>query len=136
MDKLKELFSGDLVVANLGSGIFSDAIRAQEGRSFQVDWEVPCRGDEKLFAALEDLSGGVGSGPVGDGAVVNENPMFGTNEMLVDGSRFLLAGGDKTHVVASGSEGDELRPAVDGWRCDSVSDWQQSYALESLKIER
>jgi len=62
--------------------------------------------------------------------------MFGTNEMLVDGSRFLLAGGDKTHVVASGSEGDELRPAVDGWRCDSVSDWQQSYALESLKIER
>jgi hypothetical protein len=57
-DRMKDLFSSDLVVANLGSGIFSDAIRAQGGRSLQIDWEIPCRGDEKLFAALEDLTGG------------------------------------------------------------------------------
>jgi hypothetical protein len=56
MDRLRDLFAGELAVANLGSGIFSDAIRAQGGRSFQVAWEIPCRGDEKLFAALEDMS--------------------------------------------------------------------------------
>lgn len=55
MNKLRDIFGSDLVVANIGSGIFSDAIRAQGGAAFQVDWEMPCRGDEKLFSALEHL---------------------------------------------------------------------------------
>ena len=67
---------------------------------------------------------------------MSENPMFGTNEMLVDGSRYLLAGGDKTHLVASGVDGEELRSAVDGWRCESVGEWQQSHDLAALRIER
>ncbi len=45
---------------------------------------------------------------------MSDNPMFGTNEMLVGGSRYLLAGGDKTHLVASGVDGDELRSSSRG----------------------
>jgi len=67
---------------------------------------------------------------------MNENAMYGTNEMLVDGRRYRLAGGDKTHLVASGVDGDELRPAVDGWRCETAGDWQHSYDLDALMIER
>ncbi|NOX31036.1 MAG: hypothetical protein GXP35_13465 [Actinobacteria bacterium] len=46
---------------------------------------------------------------------MNENAMHGTNEILVDG--------------------DESRPAVDGWRCETAGDWQHSYDFDALMID-
>ena len=58
MRDIAGLFRSDLVVANIGSRIFADAIDSQDGRAVQVDWAVPCSGDEGLISILKAIRTG------------------------------------------------------------------------------
>jgi hypothetical protein len=63
MSEIARLFASDLVVANLGSKIFTDALELQGRRAIQVDWAVPCAGDEELISILKTIrTGEVGVG--------------------------------------------------------------------------
>jgi hypothetical protein len=55
MNALKDLFAGELVVANLGSRLFLDSMAGQGAKVVQVGWDIPCRGDERLFSILERI---------------------------------------------------------------------------------
>jgi hypothetical protein len=56
--KLRDLLGGEVVVGNLGSRLFADAIGLQGKTAVPVDWTVPCHGDDRLFAILERLRTG------------------------------------------------------------------------------
>jgi hypothetical protein len=58
MSDIAGLFRSDLVVANVGSQIFADAIDSQGGRAVQVDWAVPCSGDQSLISILKAIRTG------------------------------------------------------------------------------
>ena len=53
MTELSKLFETELVVANVGSSLFADSVRMQGKQVVSVDWEVPCRGNEKLYSMLK-----------------------------------------------------------------------------------
>jgi hypothetical protein len=55
VSKLRELIGGEVIVGNLGSRLFADAIDLQGKSAVSIEWTVPCRGDEHLFAVLERL---------------------------------------------------------------------------------
>jgi hypothetical protein len=55
MGNLSGLFGGDLVVANVGSPLFADALSLQGASVFQIDWTVPCSGDEELYSMLRTI---------------------------------------------------------------------------------
>ena len=58
MDKIRELFESDLVVGNLGSSLFADSVRMQGGAVVDIDWEMPCGGDERLCSLLAGMRSG------------------------------------------------------------------------------
>jgi hypothetical protein len=58
MTEIDRLFGSELVVANVGSQIFRDALDLQGKRAVQVDWAVPCSGDEGLISILKAIRTG------------------------------------------------------------------------------
>jgi len=60
VEKAGRLFGPELVVANLGSSLFADAIRMQGGAVVDIDWEVPCGGDERLYSMLVEMRAAAG----------------------------------------------------------------------------
>lgn len=58
--------------------------------------------------------------------------MFARNELRIGESTFLLAGGDKTHLVALVAGADAGRPAVSLERFDADGIWQNYYDPEAL----
>ncbi|MFZ1947358.1 MAG: DUF1116 domain-containing protein [bacterium] len=55
MDRLRDILAGEVVVGNLGSRLFADSIRLQGKSAFQVEWTVPCGGDEGAFDTLRRI---------------------------------------------------------------------------------
>jgi hypothetical protein len=55
MANLSALFGADLVVANVGSALFADALSQQHAPVFQTDWTLPCSGDEELYSILRSI---------------------------------------------------------------------------------
>lgn len=53
--KIQELFRSKLVVINVGTRIFGDAVRDQGCKVVQVDWRPPAGGDAKMRDILEEL---------------------------------------------------------------------------------
>ena len=58
MEKIRKLFESELVVGNLGSSLFADSVRLQGKPVVDIDWEVPCGGDEKLYSVLTAIRAG------------------------------------------------------------------------------
>ncbi len=55
MKNLRELLQSEPVVANIGSQIFANSLRSQGKEVIQVDWAMPCRGNEVLLGILEKI---------------------------------------------------------------------------------
>ena len=56
MSRIQDLFKTELVVASVGSQVFLESLHLQGTRALQVDWDIPCHGDERLFSILERLT--------------------------------------------------------------------------------
>lgn len=54
-ENILKLFGSKLVVINVGTRIFGDAVRDQGCRVIQVDWRPPAGGDAKLRGILDEL---------------------------------------------------------------------------------
>lgn len=54
-EKVLELFHSKLVVINVGTRIFGDAVRDQGCKVVQVDWRPPAGGDVKMRDILNEL---------------------------------------------------------------------------------
>lgn len=52
MDEVKRLFGSELVVGNLGSSLFAESLKMQGMPVVDIDWEVPCGGDEEVYSRL------------------------------------------------------------------------------------
>lgn len=50
--------------------------------------------------------------------IISAEAIHRVNELEINGQRYLLAGGNKTHLVALGAPDTERRPAVDRYRCE------------------
>jgi hypothetical protein len=55
MADLRDLLSGEVVVGNLGSRLFADAVTRQRKPAVRIDWAPPCGGDEEAFALIESI---------------------------------------------------------------------------------
>lgn len=51
----KELFGQELVVINIGTELFAEALKEQGVKTAHVDWRPPAGGDKELAKLLEDL---------------------------------------------------------------------------------
>ena len=58
MDKIHKLFESELVVGNLGSSLFAGSVRIQGKPVVDIDWEIPCGGNEKLYSVLTSIRTG------------------------------------------------------------------------------
>lgn len=54
-NKVNELFSSRLAIANVGVDIFAKAFRAQKTPCVQVDWKPPAGGNKKMADLLDKL---------------------------------------------------------------------------------
>ena len=52
---MKRLFESELVVGNLGTSLFADAVRMQGKQAVDIDWEMPCGGNADLYAMLVEI---------------------------------------------------------------------------------
>jgi len=68
--------------------------------------------------------------------VMSAEAIHGVNELEINGQRYLLAGGNKTHLVALGAPETALRAAVDRGRCERDGEWQFAYDLAALLVEQ
>ena len=68
--------------------------------------------------------------------VMSAEAIDGVNELEINGERYLLAGGNKTHLVALGVLETARRPAVDRDRCERDGEWQFAYDLAALLVEQ
>jgi hypothetical protein len=55
MEKIQELFTKPLQVANIGLMSFYEAVKTQKVTCIHVDWKPPAGGDEKLLSILSRL---------------------------------------------------------------------------------
>jgi hypothetical protein len=55
MDRIRDLFKSQLTVANVGAQIFAESVRMQGGKVVEIDWSMPCRGDERLLSILDRI---------------------------------------------------------------------------------
>lgn len=53
--KINELFKKDLVVINMGLGLFAENLRREKVRVLQMDWKPPAGGNKKLVSLLARL---------------------------------------------------------------------------------
>jgi hypothetical protein len=53
--KINELFKKDLVVINMGLGLFAENLRREKVRVLQMDWKPPAGGNKKLVSLLAKL---------------------------------------------------------------------------------
>lgn len=53
--KIQKLFHSDLIVVNVGTRIFGDAVEKQGCEVIQVDWRPVAGGDKKYQDILKDL---------------------------------------------------------------------------------
>jgi FdrA protein len=53
--KINELFKTDLVVINMGLGLFAENLRREKVRVLQMDWKPPAGGNKKLVSLLAKL---------------------------------------------------------------------------------
>jgi hypothetical protein len=58
MDKIDSLFESELVVGNLGSSLFADSVRMQRKPVVDIEWKVPCGGNEKRYSMLNEIRAG------------------------------------------------------------------------------
>jgi len=58
MDNIRKLFESELVVGNLGSSLFADSVRMQGRPVVDINWEIPCGGNEKLYSVLTAIRTG------------------------------------------------------------------------------
>lgn len=56
MDKIQALFTGELLVVNVGPKLFADALEQQGTKTLQVDWRPMAGGDTKM----QDILGVLG----------------------------------------------------------------------------
>jgi FdrA protein len=56
-DKIQELFHSELVVINIGSRVFANALEKQEVEVVQVDWKPVAGGDKEMQDILSLLGG-------------------------------------------------------------------------------
>lgn len=56
-DKILELFKSDLVVINVGSRVFANALEKQDVEVLQVDWKPVAGGDKEMQDILNMLGG-------------------------------------------------------------------------------
>lgn len=90
MKHLREVLGGKPVVANVGSPLFAEALRTQGAEVVQVDWTVPCRGDERLLAILEGIrtreaNAGAGSlASAGGGKATLEQVVTAANQRALE----------------------------------------------------
>ncbi len=56
-DKIQELFASELVVINIGSRVFANALEKQEVKVVQVDWKPVAGGDKEMQDILSLLGG-------------------------------------------------------------------------------
>jgi hypothetical protein len=57
-DKIQSLFKSPIVVVNVGSRIFGEAVEKQGAEYIQVDWK-PLAGDDKEMQDILELLGGI-----------------------------------------------------------------------------
>jgi hypothetical protein len=55
VEKINELFKKDLVVINMGLGLFAENLRREKVRVLQMDWKPPAGGNKKLVSLLAKL---------------------------------------------------------------------------------
>ena len=60
----------------------------------------------------------------------------GSNTVTIADKDYLLAGGDKTHLVPEAQEATSGRPALPLWRFESVEMWHEFYDLDQLQEPR
>ena len=53
--KIRELFSKELVVINMGLESFADNLRKEDVKVLPMDWKPPAGGNRRLIALLEKL---------------------------------------------------------------------------------
>lgn len=53
--KINALFKKDLVVINMGLGLFAENLRREKVRVLQMDWKPPAGGNKKLVSLLAKL---------------------------------------------------------------------------------
>jgi hypothetical protein len=53
--KIRELFSKELVVINMGLESFADNLRKEDVKVLPMDWKPPTGGNKRLIALLEKL---------------------------------------------------------------------------------
>jgi hypothetical protein len=53
--KIRELFSKELVVINMGLESFADNLRKEDVKVLPMDWKPPAGGNKRLIALLEKL---------------------------------------------------------------------------------
>ncbi len=56
-DKIQELFQSELVVINIGSRVFANALEKQNVEVVQVDWKPVAGGDKEMQDLLSLLGG-------------------------------------------------------------------------------
>ena len=54
-NKVNELFSSQLAIANVGVDIFAKAFRAQDTPCVHVEWRPPAGGNKKMIDLLSKL---------------------------------------------------------------------------------
>lgn len=60
----------------------------------------------------------------------------GANTITIGGKEYLLAGRDKTHLVAEASDAAAGRPAISSWRFERDEWWQDAYDTARLQEPR
>lgn len=54
-EQIGKLFSGQLIIINIGLRGFAESIEDQEIEVVQIDWTPPAGGDQEMIDLLENL---------------------------------------------------------------------------------